>query len=50
MRRLCVDCYKRPPKFKAPNGQIKTDRSHTLCEQCFRAWRNRTRRHGWSRS
>lgn len=43
MRRLCAECGEREPKFSVRGGRIKTDDDHTLCQQCYRALKNRER-------
>jgi hypothetical protein len=41
-RRLCADCRARRAKFRH-GGVVKADRAHTLCFQCYRAARDRSR-------
>ena len=41
-RHLCTGCGQRPARFQYL-GQVKADRSHTLCFQCYRAARDRAR-------
>lgn len=40
--RLCRACGRRKPRFYI-RGTVKSDRSHTLCFECYRALVNRTR-------
>ena len=41
-KRLCAGCGARPARFRY-NGQVKRDRSHVLCFQCYRAIRDSQR-------
>ena len=50
-RRLCLLCHRRTATFRY-RGLVKADRSHTLCQQCFRSLAdrlksNRLLRGGW---
>ena len=42
MRHLCVACRERRAKFRY-HGEVRADRDHVLCFQCFRSERERTR-------
>lgn len=42
MARLCVQCKQRPALFKY-HGKIKADKTHTLCQRCFRDLKNSLR-------
>ncbi len=42
VRRLCVACGRRRPRFRH-RGVVKADADHTLCFQCYRAQLQRTR-------
>ena len=41
-RSLCAACQERKAKFKY-RRQVRADRDHTLCFECYRAEINRTR-------
>jgi hypothetical protein len=41
-RRLCQRCQDRKAKFQY-RGQVRADRDHTLCFECFRSQRDRNR-------
>lgn len=41
-RSLCAACQERKAKFKY-RGEVRADRDHTLCFECFRREINRTR-------
>ena len=41
-RYTCADCQLRPARFRY-RGEVRADRDHNLCFQCFRAERNRLR-------
>ena len=41
-RHLCADCRQRKAKYQY-RGQVRADRQHVLCFQCFRAARERQR-------
>jgi hypothetical protein len=41
-RRLCVSCGARPALYRY-HGQVKHDRTHVLCFQCYRAIRDSQR-------
>ena len=41
-RRLCQRCQDRKAKFQY-RGQVRSDRDHTLCFECFRSQRNHHR-------
>jgi hypothetical protein len=42
VRRSCECCRERKARFKY-RGQVKADRDHTLCFECYRAERERRR-------
>ena len=41
-RHTCRTCHEHPAKFRF-RGQVRADRDHELCFQCFRAEVNRQR-------
>ena len=41
-RYTCISCQLRPARFRY-RGEVRADRDHNLCFQCFRAERNRQR-------
>jgi hypothetical protein len=41
-KHLCVKCGVRPARYRY-HGQVKADRSHVLCFQCYRAVRDSQR-------
>jgi hypothetical protein len=41
-KRMCVGCGVRPARYRY-HGQVKADRSHVLCFQCYRAVRDSQR-------
>jgi hypothetical protein len=41
-RRLCASCGARPALYRY-HGQVKHDRTHVLCFQCYRAVRDSQR-------
>jgi hypothetical protein len=41
-RYTCVDCGVRAARFRY-RGEVRADRDHNLCFQCFRAERDRQR-------
>lgn len=43
MKRVCVECKKRPAQFKDGRGRIKADDDHKLCFRCYRTERDRFR-------
>ena len=42
LRTLCAACQERKARFRY-RGEVRADRDHTLCFQCYRAEINRTR-------
>jgi hypothetical protein len=42
VRRICHSCQRRKARFQY-RGQVRADRHHDLCFECFRAERNRQR-------
>ena len=42
VRRLCQGCQARRAKFRY-RGEVRADRDHTLCFECFRSERDRRR-------
>ena len=42
LRTLCAACQERKARFRY-RGEVRADRDHTLCFQCYRAEVNRTR-------
>jgi hypothetical protein len=42
VRRRCQSCEERKARFRF-RGQVKADRDHTLCFECYRAARDRRR-------
>ena len=42
VRRLCQACHERRARFRY-RGEVRADRHHTLCFECYRAERNRLR-------
>ena len=42
VRRLCQACHERRARFRY-RGEVRADRDHTLCFECYRAERNRQR-------
>jgi hypothetical protein len=43
-RRACQMCRGRKARFRC-RGEVRADRDHVLCFECFRAERNRRRAH-----
>ena len=41
-RHMCAGCGVRPARYRY-HGQVKSDRSHVLCFQCYRAVRDSQR-------
>ena len=41
-RRLCATCRERKARFKY-RGEVRADRDHTLCFECYRGQVNRIR-------
>ena len=41
-RRVCRQCERHPARFRY-RGEVRADRDHDMCFQCFRAERNRQR-------
>mgnify|MGYP001291981744 CR=1 FL=1 len=41
-KRMCVGCNTRPARYRY-HGQVKSDRTHVLCFQCYRAIRDSQR-------
>ena len=41
-QRLCAACRERKARFKY-RGEVRADRDHTLCFECYRGQVNRTR-------
>jgi hypothetical protein len=41
-KRLCAACRERKARFKY-RGEVRADRDHTLCIECYRGQVNRTR-------
>lgn len=41
-KRMCVGCNSRPARFRY-HGHVKSDRTHVLCFQCYRAVRDSQR-------
>ncbi len=41
-RHTCVACGERPARFRY-HGEVRADRTHTLCFECYRAEVNRAR-------
>jgi len=41
-RALCAACRERKARFRY-RGEVRADRDHTLCFECYRAQRNRRR-------
>lgn len=41
-RHLCADCRERRARFRY-RGEVRADRQHVLCFQCFRSERERLR-------
>ena len=41
-RRLCLSCHARKARFRY-DGEVRADRHHTLCFECFRSEMDRTR-------
>jgi hypothetical protein len=46
-RRLCVACLERNARFRY-RGEVRADRDHTLCFECYRGEINRARARGLS--
>lgn len=44
VRALCESCRERKARFQY-RGEVRADRDHTLCFECFRSERNRRRAH-----
>ncbi len=42
IRKLCQRCLERKARFQY-RGQVRSDRDHTLCFECFRSERDRRR-------
>jgi hypothetical protein len=42
LRKLCLNCAERRALFEY-KGEIRWDKHHTLCFECFRDIRNRSR-------
>ena len=42
VRSLCQRCQERPARFRY-RGEVRADRDHTLCFECFRSERERRR-------
>jgi hypothetical protein len=42
LRRTCQSCLARKARFKF-RGEVRADRDHTLCFECFRSERDRRR-------
>jgi hypothetical protein len=42
VRTLCAACQERKARFKY-HGEVRADRDHTLCFECFRGTTNRAR-------
>lgn len=41
-KRMCVGCNSRPARYRY-HGHVKSDRTHVLCFQCYRAIRDSQR-------
>lgn len=41
-KRMCVGCNSRPARYRF-HGHVKSDRTHVLCFQCYRAIRDSQR-------
>ena len=49
LRSLCAACQERKARFKY-RGEVRADRDHTLCFECYRGETNRARAHRLSES
>ena len=45
VRQSCVSCRERKARFRS-RGEVRADRDHTLCFECFRRERERCRARG----